>query len=283
MRAVLGSLVRQTQGRLRHRDVVVLATSLTFFGVVAVIPLLLVAVALTTALTSAEQVSDLAERLGDALPTTLGAQAVLDVLVPTALDMRAREVLLALVPITVYGEGLRRVLLRLQGPRASGGRDSGTSWRGRLAILPLVALTPALLMPLLLAAGSVADLQDRGGVGSTILAAVVGYYALLLVLLVPVAWTFRVVAAGHVRCAALGVGSFLTAASLSGFLQGFVLFLALPLPLGAPFGGLTAVGGVITAAVWLLLLHLVLLTGWAITLVVQQHWSTVRDRGAVDG
>lgn len=49
-----------------------------------------------------------------------------------------------------------------------------------------------------------------------------------------------------------------------------MLFLALPLPLGAPFGGLTVVGGVVAAALWLFLLHLVLLAGWVLTLALQQ-------------
>lgn len=49
-----------------------------------------------------------------------------------------------------------------------------------------------------------------------------------------------------------------------------MLFLALPLPLGAPLGGLTVVGGVVAAALWLFLLHLVLLAGWVLTLALQQ-------------
>ncbi|MCU1605008.1 MAG: Ribonuclease, partial [Modestobacter sp.] len=49
------------------------------------------------------------------------------------------------------------------------------------------------------------------------------------------------------------------------FLQGFVLFLALPLDLGAPFGGLDVVGGVVAVGFWLFLLHLVVLAGWLVT------------------
>jgi membrane protein len=60
-------------------------------------------------------------------------------------------------------------------------------------------------------------------------------------------------------------GALFTAASLSGFLQGFVLFLSLPLDLGAPFGGLTIVGGVAAVGFWLFLLHLVLIAGWLCT------------------
>jgi hypothetical protein len=61
------------------------------------------------------------------------------------------------------------------------------------------------------------------------------------------------------------VGAAFTAACLSGFLQGFVLFLALPLDLGAPFGGLAVVGGVIAVGLWLFVLHLVVLVGWLLT------------------
>src|SRR3712207_8109548 len=53
------------------------------------------------------------------------------------------------------------------------------------------------------------------------------------------------------RWTALACGSLFTAACLSGFLQGFAFFLSLPLDLGAPFGGLTAVGAAVAVALWL--------------------------------
>jgi len=205
--------------RLRGRDIMVLAAALTFFGGVALIPLALVAVALTAAVSSPDRVTVLADGLFHALPATLGAPAVVDGLVRAGLNLHPTGIVLALVPVTVYGEGLRRVLLRLQGQHASGGQDLGTSWRGRLAVLPLILLTPALLYPLLLVTRAVAELLDRGGV-ATVAAVVLGYYTVLGVLLVPVGWTFRVVAAGRVRLRPLVVGSFLTAASLSGFFPG---------------------------------------------------------------
>jgi membrane protein len=49
-----------------------------------------------------------------------------------------------------------------------------------------------------------------------------------------------------------------------------VLFLALPLDLGAPFGGLTVVGGVVAVGLWLFLLHLVVLVGWLLTLSLDE-------------
>ena len=116
----------------------------------------------------------------------------------------------------------------------------------------------------------------------SVAAGVLGYYTVLVVVWGPVAWTFRVVVAGRVHVRALVVGSFLTAASLAGFAQGFVLFLALPLPLGAPFGGSTAVGAVVAALLWMSLLHLRgcscctswPLAGWVHTRTLEQRQRT---------
>lgn len=265
------SVVRLSRDRVRNRDLVVLASSLTLFGAIAVVPLVLVAVALAGDLTSPARMVELGSGLRRALPQTLGAPDLVGSVVASGLRLGFVNIVVALVPITVYGEGLRRVLLRLQGPGPGGGRDSGTSWRGRVAVLPMVVAAPGLLLLLLLSAGAIADLQDRGGAVATTAAGVLGYYSVLGIVLGPVAWTFRVVVAGRVRWRTLAVGSFLTAASLAGFVQGVVLFLALPLPLGAPFGGMTVVGAVVAAVLWGFLLHLVLLAGWVLTLSIDQQ------------
>ena len=110
-----------------------------------------------------------------------------------------------------------------------------------------------------------ADLARDGGALATAGRVAVGFYAVLAALTVPLAWGFRVVGGGRVRRTALWVGAAFTAACLSGFLQGFVLFLALPLDLGAPFGGLAVVGGVVAVGLWLFVLHLVVLVGWLLT------------------
>jgi membrane protein len=60
------------------------------------------------------------------------------------------------------------------------------------------------------------------------------------------------------------VGSF-TAANLAGFLHGFVLFCSFPLALGTPFGGFTEVGGMVAVGLWLYLLHVIVLAGYAAT------------------
>jgi membrane protein len=131
------------------------------------------------------------------------------------------------------------------------------------------------LYPLLLAADQMADLAERGGVAATVGQVALGYYAVLAALTLPLAWGFRVVGGGRVRWRSLLVGALFTAACLSGFLQGFVLFLALPLDLGAPFGGLTVVGGVVAVGFWLFLLQFVLIGGWLFTQALDERL----DRG----
>ena len=105
-----------------------------------------------------------------------------------------------------------------------------------------------------------ADLAETAAPGATVGRVAVGFYAVLAALTDPagVGLPGRRGGAGALD-GARRVGALFTAACLSGFLQGFVLFLALPLDLGAPFGGLAVVGGVVAVGLWLFLLHLVVL------------------------
>lgn len=215
---------------------------------------------LTGVLASQERVRELGERLAGLLPPELGAPDAVSALVDAGVSLSPLHGLLALLPMSFYGEGLRRALLRF------GGRPEAlTSWRGRLATLPLIALTPLLLYPLLLAVQVMADLADAGGAVNTLARIAVGFYTTLVAVAVALAWGFRVVGGGRVGWMALAIGAPFTAACVAGFLQGFVLFLALPLDLGAPFGGLTVVGGVVAIGLWLFLLHLVVVCGWLLT------------------
>jgi membrane protein len=259
-------LLRSVREKLRGRDTSLIAAGLTFYAGIAVVPLLVLSLGLTAWLTSAGTVRALTDRLGEVLPADLGAPDALARLVDAGVALAPLQALLALLPISLYGEGLRRALLRF-----SPATDRFTAWRGRLLALPLVVVAPLLLYPLLLAGRTLADLAQRSGTGAAIGGFAVGYYSVLAALTVPLVWGFGVVAAGRLRWWAVVVGALFTAASLSGFLQGFVLFLALPLDLGAPFGGLDVVGGAVALGFWLFLLHLVVIAGWLLTLALDDR------------
>ena len=273
-----GGVVPGVRDRLHGRDLALIAAGLTFYAGIAVVPLTVLAFGLTSWLTSPEQVAALGRRLAVLLPEELGAPKAVGRLVDAGAGLDPLGALLALLPMSLYGEGLRRALLRF-----SAREEALTGWRGRLAALPLLVVTPVLLYPLLLAASVMADLAERGGAAATVGQVAVGYYSVLAALAVALVWGFGVVGGGRVRWPALVVGALFTAACLSGFLQGFVLFLALPLDLGAPFGGLDVVGGVVALGLWLFLLHLVVLGGWLATQsldqVLQEHSAVERPHG----
>jgi membrane protein len=256
----LAELLGSVRRRLEGRDLALIAAGLTFYAGIAIVPLLVLAFGLTARLTSPERVHALGDRLAELLPAELGAPDAVARLVDAGVGLTVWGGVLALLPMSLYGEGLRRALLRF------GGRSEGaTAWRGRLAALPLLLLSPLLLYPLLLAARQMADLAETGGVAATVGRIALGFYSVLAALAVALVWVFRVIGGGRVGRTALVVGAAFTAACVSGFLQGFVLFLSLPLDLGAPFGGLPAVGGVAAVGFWLFLLHLVVLVGWLLT------------------
>jgi membrane protein len=250
-------LLATVRARLRGRDTALIAAGLTFYAGIAVVPGLVLALGLTSWVTSPGTVRELTDRLAGVLPAELGAPRALTRLAEAGTGLTAVGALLTLLPISLYGEGLRRALLRF-----SSTQDRFTAWRGRALSLPLLVLAPLLMYPLLVAGGALARLSAEPGVSSTVAGFAVGYYSVLAALTVPLVWVFRVVAAERLRWSAVVVGALFTAACLSGFLQGFVVFLALPIDLGAPFGGLTVVGGVVALGFWLFLLHLVLLAGW---------------------
>jgi membrane protein len=273
--AEIRGLVTSIRRRLRGRDTALIAAGLTFYAGIAVVPLLVLSLGLTSWLTSPARIRALTDRLGGALPADLGAPAALARLVDAGVTLSAWQAVLTLLPISLYGEGLRRALLRF-----SPGDDRFTAWRGRLLALPLVVVAPLLLYPLLQAGAVLADLYAEPGIGPALGGFAVGYYSVLGSLVLPLAWGFGIVAAARLRWPAVLAGAFLTAASLSGFLQGFVLFLALPLDLGAPFGGLDVVGGVVALGFWLFLLHFVVLAGWLFTQALDER---LRRNGQASG
>jgi membrane protein len=210
LRPRIRELLAGVRRRLEGRDLALIAAGLTFYAGIAVVPLLVLAFGLTSRLTSAARVQELGDRLAELLPSQLGAPHAVSRLVEAGVGLTSVGGLLALLPMSLYGEGLRRALLRFS-PR----REGLTGWRGRLAALPVLVAAPVLLYPLLLTVPVMADLGTTGGPGATVGRIAIGFYAVLGALTVPLAWGFRVIGAGRVRWAALAMGAVFTAACLS--------------------------------------------------------------------
>lgn len=244
---------------LRGRDVALHAAAVTFYGGIAVVPVALLAVWLTGLLAGADRVRRLTGYTVEALPDAIGADRALAALIGAGLGLTPGLALAALLPATLYGEGLRRAFVSLREPG-----EALVGWRGRLLLLPLLAAAPALLLGLLMALPMAVRLFERGGLAG-VAGVVLSFLAVWLVLTPVLVWVYRAVAPGRTELlSTVLVGSF-TAANLSGFLHGFVLFCYLPLDLGVPFGGFAEVGAVVAVALWLYLLHVIVLAGYAAT------------------
>jgi membrane protein len=253
-------LARDVAATLRGRDLAAVAAGLTYFAGLGVVPWLLLAVWGAALISSPETVAVLLADLRLLVPPEMGARSVYDGLVRAGLELGPWGALVTILPATFYGEGLRRACLRLS-PR----RDRFTGWRARLGLLPLVLAVPLLALGVFAAAPLMAHLARIGGFGGTLGQVVVAFHVSFVAIGVVIAWGFKVVAPGGPGWVATLVGAFATSAVISGFLQGFLLFLAIPIDVGIPFGGLNVVGATVAIGLWLFVLHVLLLTGWAAT------------------
>lgn len=211
------------------------------------------------------------------LPDGHGTPEALRTLTATAVGLSWPQTLVALFPASLYGEGLRRAFLQLA-PR---GAERLTGWRGRLGLLPVIALAPLLVLAVLASAPVAAPLYAAGG-GSLLLGVVIAFHVVWIGVSLALVLVYRLVAAGRVGWPALLWGGFGTGSFLAGFLQGFLVFLAIPVEWSLPFGGLPVFGAVAALALWLYLVHVLVLVGYRLTLVLDARTpvsrTAARDR-----
>ena len=255
-------LVRVVIRTFPTSDLALWAAGATFFGVLGLVPLALVALWSAARLVGPDQVIAGMDTAVSGLPAGHGTAAALHVLTRTAVGMSWLHAVVALFPASLYGEGLRRAFLQL-----SPEQDRFTGWRGRLGLLVLVAAAPVLVLALLGTSPVVAPLYSAGG-NRLLLGIVIAFHVVWVLVSTALVLIFRFVAAGRIGRRALFAGGFGTGAVLSGFLQGFLLFLAIPVDWSTPFGGLPVFGAVAALAFWLYLLHIVVLVGFRVTLVL---------------
>lgn len=209
------------------------------------------------------------DRLARTIPDALGAGGWVEALFRAGLSLSLPAVGFAVFMGSAYGRGLSRALRRFAPIQDR--PELPPSWRTRLLFLPLLGLAPLLLMGLLLVTPAVSQLQQGDDVTGLAGASYLGLNAVWVITWLPLTWVFRVVAPGRPAWRAALIGGVVTGAFISGFLQGFTLFLALPFDLGRPFGGLPMVGITSALLLWLWVLHVVVCIGYAFTWAVHHH------------
>jgi membrane protein len=259
-RGGVGSLVRDVARATRGHDLPLYAAAVTFYATVGVVPLLLLALFLAGQVAGEAAVRDLADGLAGLLPTGLGAQGATRFLSSAGTMMTPLAALAALVPASLYGEGLVRAFDRLS---TQVGRRRST--RGRLGSLVVVAASPVLLLGGLSAARGLTHVLGDG-----LLDRLLGVYFAFLVLWLTIspvlAYAYRALSPERPGRRALLWGAAGTGSFLAGTCLGFVLFLSLGIDLGGAYGGATHLATAVAAVGWLFVLHVLVLVGYVATL-----------------
>ena len=281
----LRSLFADVRTRLHGHDLSLVSAGVTFYAAIALVPSLVVAVRLLAAVLGPARVVELGDAVGQALPTAQGAGRVVGDLVRTAVDVRWLAVLVALVPATVYGEGLRRgfarVSVRHPEPPPAPVRGRIGAWGVRLRAAPLLLLAPVGFLAVLEVAPFLVRWFGSGGLPGSVLAVYVALNVDWLVVSPVLVYVYRVLGPVRPGWRASLWGGYATGAFVSGFLQGFVLFLAIPVDLGSPFGGYTHVGGAVAVCLWLWVFTALTVYGYAVTLELQRRFDATPDLSPV--
>ncbi len=154
-----GDALRGLGSSFPGSDLALWAAGATFFGVIGVVPIVMVSLRLAAAVVGPAAVIAGVETAVGGLPPGHGTPQALHTLTDTAVHLSWLRTLVALFPASLYGEGLRRALQQLS-PREG---DWTTGWRGRFALTPLIVIGPALTLLILAAAPLVAPLYAAGG------------------------------------------------------------------------------------------------------------------------
>jgi len=266
-RRVGRELVRGIGRSYPDSDLALWAAGATFFGIIGVVPIVLVSLRLAAALVGADVLTEGVAAAVAGIPQGHGTPVALRTLTSTALHMSPLQTAIVLFPASLYGEGLRRAFLQL----SPASPNKFTGWSGRLALLPIVAVAPVLVLALLAAGPVVSPLYIAGG-SKLVLGVVIAFHVTFVLLWIALLLLYRLVGAGRVGTRALVLGSFAAGSVIAGFLQGFLLFLAIPVDWSLPFGGLPVFGAVAALALWLYLIHVLVLVGYRLTLTLDAHW-----------
>lgn len=240
---------RRFTERLADREVLLAASSLAFYGLVSIMPLLLLAFAAAGEVFGPESL----ERFRAGAPSR-GANLFIGQLTRVSSSVTVVTVVFSLWPATAYGGGLRRAFREMSGEdeELSGLRGRG---RGLLMVLVLPVIAIAGIPVTYLLTGLTGDGALATGLGW--LLAVAGGAAVGAGLLTGV---YRVFAPVRLELRPTMAGAGLAAAAIAVLSLGFVVYLRYAATMDR-FGG-PVIGMVILLGVWMFASNIVLLAGY---------------------
>ena len=257
MRRRLKALVQEVRTDLRRHDVLLAAAGLTFYALVAFVPLLLVSMWLSGLVVGPTRLRALGVTGANLLGNRPGLSDGFGSLIRAAIHPPLATLVGSGLVAAWYGEGLARALGRFS-PRHLPRRGV----RGRLATPVLVAASAVLLTCGLLLAQGLTDALGESD-APTLPRVYIAFIVSCLGLTLNVALCYVIFGRAHLSAFGLWCTSFLTASWIAGSALGFLLVVSWRLNVSAPFADSRTLGLAALVTVWLYLSHVALLIGYA--------------------
>jgi len=247
--------------RFADRELVLVASSLAFYGLVSAMPLLLITFAAVEAVAGEEALRSFADRVAEQGPE--GSGQFLDQLVESGGSFGLVTLLFSIWPATAYGGGLRRAL-----SRHSGGAESAAGLRGRLLGLSMVLVLPVVVLgglPLMFLLTTLAG----DGLAGRALGWTLALVAVTLVATALVTALYHTFSPESLGFRESFTGAAVTAAVTAVFSVGFVVYLQLGDTEDRFGGGVIAV--VVLLGLWLFAVNILLLAGYETALELEDE------------
>ncbi len=276
VRTAVVAVVGNTRAQLRDRDVLLYAAGLTFFAALGLVPLLLIGVRVSTLLLGADAVRETGDALARFTPSRLGVSDALRSFSDNGARVGWLSVLVALLPASLYSEGLVRSFDRFE----PADERRAQSVRGRTLTALLIAVVGLGAVVLAGVGRPLATTSFGTGVAPRLLGILVafviawiGFTALLCLL-------YRVFPRRRLPAGPLVLGAAATGSWLAGQTLGFLLVLRLATGVGTAYGGSVVAGTAATVLFLLYLDNIALLGGYALTRAIAEETHTITSVGS---
>jgi membrane protein len=262
----IGGLARGAARRAQRSDLTLVAAAMTFYALIGVVPLLVIAVRITAAVVGRGSVLQTSAAVARFLPGSFGVDDGVRALARDAVGLHWWAALALVLPVSLYSEGIVRSLERFSIVPERRSRVL----RGRLLTVPLLLV--AVLAGVVVTTWARPLLHNPFGTGTgsrllgIFVAFCIGWAGATAVL----SLLYRAFATTAISPAALLIAAAAAGSWLAGQSLGYVLVLRVVSGGDAAYGGSRLIAATAAIAFLVYLNHVVFLLGYALALTLHE-------------
>jgi membrane protein len=275
---LLRSVVRGVRERAERSDLLLVAAALTCYAVLGVIPILAVGIRVAAALIGRDAVVSAGQDLARFAPGSLGIDRGIRALCRGASTMSWMAVLGAVLPASLYAEGIVRALERFSQARENRSR----TLRGRALTIPLILVAGCAVVVIATVLRPLLTNPFGTGAAARLLGILVGFLIMWAGATALLCLVYRLFAATPVRPVPLVVGAAAAGSWLAGQTLGYVLVLRYISGFAHAYGGVGAAGAAAAIVFLVYLDDVVVLLGYLLALRLHEDGLGIPDEPGHD-